>query len=110
MLPSLDTYNWKEAFNAAEGPDPAKPGSAVPLRPFGVEDVVTIIASDEGYKDASNWLIAGELRDGRYFYLSAGCDYTGWDCQCWGRSWVATSKKTLIAYGIPEDDKKRLGL
>ena len=25
------------------------------------------------------WVIAGKTNDGRWFCLSAGCDYTGWD-------------------------------
>lgn len=110
MLPQIDTYDWKEAFRAASGPDSAKPGSSVPLTGFGVEDVASVFASSEGCNDEANWLIAGKLKDGRFFYLSAGCDYTGWDCQCWGRSWVANRKADLIKYGIPEDEQKRLGL
>lgn len=110
MLDMLDCYDWQEAFNAASGPDPAKPGDSVGVQSFNVDDVASVVAYDEGVNDESNWLILGTLTDGRIFYLSAGCDYTGWDCQCWGRSWVAHTMSDMIAYGIPEEERKRLKL
>lgn len=83
----LEGYDWAEAFAYAgemfrEGEanvSPALPTSNVPLTPFSRWDVVRVVASSEGENDGPNWLCCGELRDGRFFALDAGCDYTGWD-------------------------------
>lgn len=79
-------YNWKEAFAYAGGPGE---GVANVLRihgdndvsnaPFTLEDVASIFASVDGENDESDWLAFGRLKDKRYFFLEAGCDYTGWD-------------------------------
>lgn len=64
MLEELESYDWECAFN--EGG-------------LDREDVASIIAMEEGENDGANWIMIGKLKDGRYFWLSAGCDYTGWD-------------------------------
>lgn len=97
MLKELDSYDWKEAFGYAgepgteacrvsrgeTGPVPkgmsTLPGATVSTAPFTREDVVIILCMSEGENDGPPWVIAGALRDGRWFHLSAGCDYTGWD-------------------------------
>ncbi len=65
MLALLDTYDWRMAFSFADD--------------FTREDVVAIIAHDDGEQDESDWLGLFVLRNGRFAALSAGCDYTGWD-------------------------------
>ena len=58
---------------------PALPNDDVSLAPFTRFDVERVVAYSEGCNDESNWLVAGKLWDGRWFCLSAGCDYTtGW--------------------------------
>lgn len=47
--------------------------------PFAREDVASIFALSAGEPDEKSWLIAGQLKDDRWFYVEAGCDYTGWD-------------------------------
>jgi hypothetical protein len=88
MIERLNTEDWKEAFGYAgeEGTEAGggnKPnavlGDTVSTAPFCREDVKNIIALSEGEKDETPWLIACELNDGRFAYLEAGCDYTGWD-------------------------------
>lgn len=93
ILHLLDDDSWAKAFEYAgekesgeygrtDGvPDihPAFPGSAVSVIPFGLRDVVEIIAIREGENDERNWVCVGRLFDGRWFALDAGCDYTGWD-------------------------------
>lgn len=73
-------------------------------------DVTRIVASAEGENDGPNWLIVVELRDGRFAFLSAGCDYTGWDCQAGGHCIVDTDLQHLIRFGLGEEDRSRLGL
>lgn len=115
MLPELADYDWEYAFAFASGdgssrrnaaPEPA-PGAKVSTKPFDREDVAEIAALSKGENDGNEWLICGTLTDGRVFFLAAGCDYTGWDCQCWGRSYVGTNWQDLCLV-IPPDDAIRL--
>lgn len=88
VKPELDGPNWPEVFYYADGGDgceadgkaitKAIPGSDVSTQGFTRLNVVEILASSEGENDESNWLIGGKLDDGRYFFISAGCDYSGW--------------------------------
>lgn len=88
MLEELDDDVWAEVFKYAgtpieygelpEPPELAYPGCTASLEPFGPEDVRRIIASAEGDNDVEDWLMVGELNDGRFFAIRAGCDYTGW--------------------------------
>lgn len=48
-------------------------------QPFNLLDVEKVLAVVEGERDERDWHWIGKLRDGRYFYLTGGCDYTGWD-------------------------------
>lgn len=80
---------WDEAFKFAGQDKSEERGKSCverctpddPVREdyFTTSDVAHVIAYDEGENDGPNWIIAGKLDDGRYFFLSAGCDYTGWD-------------------------------
>lgn len=88
MLPELEDYNWGEAFGYAGEKGKCSTGTVSRALPndldlsvdgFCREDVKRIIAMDEGENDERDWLIVGELHDGRFFALEAGCDYTGWD-------------------------------
>lgn len=96
ILPVLADHsgNWFQAFGFAGetknsyGCSPCNTGdpeSALPndqdisLAPFGRRDVASILGLAEGENDGADWLIAGQLKDGRWFSLRAGCDYTGWD-------------------------------
>ena len=89
LLPLLEDDDWKHAFEYSSGrtdsgngggtPEGARPGSPVDTSPFDREDVIRILGHSEGEPDEEEWLIAMELRDGRFAMLEAGCDYTGWD-------------------------------
>ncbi len=111
-------YDWKCAFEYAGEPGDdgsadireAPPGSDVSLQPFSREDVIKIIGISKGENDELNWLCAGKLKDGRWFFLSAGCDSTGWDCQAGGQAIVTKTKKELLRYGISKEEKARIGL
>ena len=86
MNPALDDYNWAEAFGYAGAPDrygeglPVAVGDTdVSVAPFTREDVNVLKHAYEGEHDGDDWVCVGQLRDGRWFALNAGCDYTGWD-------------------------------
>jgi hypothetical protein len=85
-------YDWKEAFayasdgplseddfvNGAGSPTPI-PGESCHTTPFSMEDIAVLFGAVVGEHDAADWLAVGRLKDGRFFSLHAGCDYTGWD-------------------------------
>ena len=73
----LKSYDWQEAFKT--GSLRPIPGDKTPQNTFSVEDVIEIYKIHEGYRDEDSWQIYGHLKDGRYFYLEAWCDYSGWD-------------------------------
>lgn len=90
----LDDYDWEAVFTyvgaafdsdsywsptGCGDPPACVQGCEVPTTPFGRDDVAEIVAMSEGENDGDEWLIAGRLEDGRFFYIEAGCDYTGWD-------------------------------
>lgn len=76
-----DDYDWEEVFKQ-DYTCPKKVEavifSEVPTDPFTREDVSEVIASVDGERDRDNWVMVGKLKDGRFFSISAGCDYTGW--------------------------------
>lgn len=87
MLKELDSFDWEEVFKygnpkRCDGghnhrPE-AVPTSLVSEASFSREDVKRIIAMAEGESDDASWLGVFELNDGRFVYLTAWCDYTGW--------------------------------
>jgi hypothetical protein len=111
MLRALDTYDWPEAFDEGTANiSGALPGDGYDLTPFSIEDVVLILWMDEGENDGPDWIIAGVLQDNRGFFLSAGCDYTGWDCQAGGHAVICNSIEELLLFGIDDGDKDRFGI
>lgn len=110
MLPQLTDNDWDEAFVYAGERyiDVCPPNARVPTASFDREDVISILAMEEGANDEEHWIIAGKLKDGRWFYLEAGCDYSGWDCQASGSAVVASTKSELIRFGIPNEARTRL--
>jgi len=123
MLNELQDDDWPFAFQCAgeiggeecpqcNSPDvrESKPGSGVILTPFGREDVAELYGISEGVNDGSDWICCGKLTDGRFFFLSAGCDYTGWDCQSGGYAAIAKTKDDLFGFGISPEEKGRMGI
>lgn len=81
--------------------------------PFGFEEVAEVRAyhesSDEGYAQV-DLLALVRLRDGRYAFISAGCDTTGWDCQAAGSIIVALDLDHLLRFGVAEPHRNLLAL
>jgi hypothetical protein len=91
----VEDYNWREAFNfSTHG---------------GITDVMRIVAMDDGENDGPNWIGVFEMKNGTFVFLSAGCDYTGWDCRAGGRSEVYKTEKAAIQ-GLGDDERYRLKL
>lgn len=74
------SYNWDSAFQVAQRDrvEPAIPGDSVSLASFSTDDVESIIAMREGENDGDSWIGAFGLKDGRFVFVSAWCDYSGW--------------------------------
>ena len=88
MLERLNDYNWACAFEyagekcynlATPQVTAAEGDTEVDTSPFAREDVKEILHAVEGCNDGPAWIGVFLLRDGRYAFLSAWCDYTGWD-------------------------------
>lgn len=102
-----DSYDWPEAFEYASGAESVRGAT---MRSFTLDDVAEILGSVEGANDEADWLCVGRLNNGEFFVLSAGCDYTGWDCRAGGWCHVEPSLDELIQYGIPNRDRTRLDI
>lgn len=106
MLSDLDNYDWEQAFVFAGGDNGTEGGASA--RPFTREDVVRLFFLDPGENDRQPWRCAGRLKDKRYFYLEAGCDYTGWDCHASGWAKVAVKRNVFLAMCVPEVVRERV--
>jgi hypothetical protein len=116
VVPScVSDRDWAQAFGYAGEPDQhgsanvrAVIGAAVPVTPFARRDVAYVVAKREGENDGVNWVCFGRLYDSRWFTLSAGCDYTGWDCQASGVALVAETAKQAVELGLSDDERSTL--
>ena len=103
-------YDWKEAFAVAMRDNVrAAPSYAGSTESFGVDDVEEILAISNGENDGPDWIGAFRLKDGRYAFVSAGCDYTGWGCQDGGCARLADNVDDLVRLGMGDADRGRLG-
>lgn len=114
-------YNWREAFGYVGEPDTEARGHTVhalsraagatcSINPITCDDVAEIIAASAGERDEHSWIGVFRIRDGRYLFVSAWCDYTGWDCQAGGSGWVADDFEGLCQFAIDDDSAERLGI
>lgn len=129
MIDLLTGYDWEKVFEYAGdlfSEETAEPGewrsndgecnvsaclgTDTSAAPVWRKNVTRVIASSEGENDGPAWLIVVEVNDGRFAFLNASCDYTGWDCQAGGHCIVDTDLAHLIRFGIGEEDRARLGL
>lgn len=110
----LDREEEAEAYGRYNDPDirrahPTTGDPDVSLAEFTRYDIAEVVAAEEGDNDGPSWLCFGRLKDGRWFILRAGCDYTGWDCQSGGDVDVASTRELILQYGMDDEELKRLG-
>ena len=120
MLTELDNYDWQEAFGYAGEPEThgSVNISAVPgelqhddfLTPITREDVVELGAMSEGENDEQSWMCYGRVLDGRWFYLEAWCDYTGWDCQAGGSVTFAATREECERFALTDEARQRMNV
>jgi hypothetical protein len=107
MLSELASYDWEQAFQVSST-RPAVPNQVAPGETPTREMVEQIIAIEEGENDGANWLLVAKLHDGRFICVSAGCDYTGWDCRAGGDILVAATLEDALRYGLDDEERERL--
>ena len=74
-----DSFSWSEALSCAFRDDRGVLGDEhVSSEPFGFGDVLSVLGSCEGDNEGPSWIGLFLLRDGRFAFVSAWCDYTGW--------------------------------
>lgn len=78
--------------------------------PFDIIDVDEVIYSSDGCNDGDNWVGVFRLKNGKFGYVSAGCDYTGWDCQAGGDGDIADTLEITIRDLCTDDDRRRFGI
>lgn len=71
-------------------------------------DIATVERHRDGQNDGDPWLAMGTLKGGRWFFLSAWCDYTGWGCQDGGHCEVSHSRDELIRLCMGDDERAAL--
>lgn len=64
--------------------------------PFDLLDISNVLANIPGHNDEDHWSWIVELKNGDFYFISAWCDYTGWDCQS-GAECVKASTATAAA-------------
>lgn len=57
----------------------------------------------EGERDGRPWHSIGLLKNGNYFYYTASCDYTGFDCQGEMRLYVSASYANIIKHALSDE-------
>lgn len=98
-------YDWRnafyEAFHGTYGSFDA------PNHP--IDRVTEVLASAEGENDGANWICVVKMDDGQFAMVSAGCDYTGWDCQASGVvEHYATPELACGVMALDPDMRQRL--
>lgn len=92
----LSDNDWDNAFCYAESE-------------FSSDDVSDVIACDEGYNDGDSWVAIFLLNNGKFAYLNAWCDFTGWGCRSDGDVVIRDDLRTLVLNDVSEVDRVRLG-
>jgi len=86
--------DWSEAFQYSD---------------FPYSSVKEVLHMHEGENDYSPWVLVCRLNNGKFGYLSAWCDYTGWDCQAGGESEIRKTYEEIMEL-VPENEKELLGV
>lgn len=70
--------DWREVFKYAASGVEGVEGYTGETDGFAIRDVAEVIATADGENDGASWCGAFRLRDGRFAFVEASCDYTGW--------------------------------
>jgi hypothetical protein len=71
------------------------------------DSIKYFIWCEEGVNDEKPWLLLCQLKNQKYAYYTASCDYTGFDC-CGGMSlYIANSVDTLVQMAMGDSDRTK---
>lgn len=107
MNSKIDDYDWKHIFENYTCATSVR-GDRKTNHDYNREDVAEVIAVEDGENDGASWVGVFKMNDGKYMFVTAGCDYTGWGCQEGGHSSVAENLEDLISLGMTEGERGRL--
>lgn len=77
-----------------------------PQENFTAENILNVMAVFEGEREDANWAWVLKLTGGRFAYLQAWCDYTGWDCQSGAHSYVELKPLKAVQHAIKDYNAK----
>lgn len=100
-----EEYDWRSAFDVVT--PQACMGFDGSIN-FDISMVTRIHRAYAGLNDSEDWECIGELSDGRWFFLCAGCDYTGWDCRAWGLIHIGADEEQVKVMGCDDGARSRL--
>ena len=105
----LNSGDWEEVFKYT-GERNISPviGWNGDCSTFHLSDISRVIGYDDGENDGPNWIGLFELKDGRFAFVTAGCDYTGWGCQEWGHAIVGPDEETMMRLALGDEDRVRI--
>jgi len=70
-------YNWVEVFKYAN-PEKCVDDEDISTESFTMDDISEIKALVDGQNDQDDWVAIFKLKDGRFAFIVAWCDFTGW--------------------------------
>jgi uncharacterized protein (TIGR02996 family) len=115
--PPYDTHDiWAAVIDAAMNHIEIVPSALGPTRieammaRFTLADIATIIAKSPGINEDTDWLCLGQLHNGRYFFIEAGCSYSGWDTHGTGRLIIGPNFESIVRFGPGVAQRLRLNL
>lgn len=95
----LDDYDWQQAVSE----------EVIGANAVSMDRVAEVLAYSNGENDGRDWIALFRLDDDRFAFLSAGCDYTGWDCRSGGTVKYDADLGALIRMGMTLEERERLG-
>ena len=71
------------------------------------ENIINFIWCEEGQNDEKPWLLLCQLRNGKYAYYTAYCDYTGFDCQGGMALYIASTPEILVEMAMTDAERDK---
>lgn len=79
------------------------------IRKDEVEEIVHEWSdSPEGWGSEDVMMVL-RMKDGRWCYVEAWCDTTGWDCRAGGEAYFASSEEELVRTKLTQIARRTLG-
>lgn len=103
-----ESYDWRSAWEVACLNGSSVLGCDVSNDGVDMVHIHAVIGCDAGENDGPDWLALLWLDDGRFAFLQAGCDYTGWECQASGYFLYSDTLERMLQYGLTRDALVRM--